>query len=105
MSKDIMFDNFYLGNSVADADIISSATFAKKIEQAKLNEPSLLEKAKKSAEDNKLIVYIISALVGIPVLYMCYKMMFGSKVVEKVEEEEEEQKPEAEYDMVDEEKE
>merc|ERR1712048_479673 len=104
MSKDIMFDNFYLGNSVIDADSISAATFAKKQQQAKLNEPSLLEKSKKAVEDNKLIVYIVSALVGIPVLYIVYKMMFASKKSETAEvEEEEEEKPEAEYDMVDDE--
>jgi hypothetical protein len=104
MSKDIMFDNFYLGNSVSDADIISAATFAKKQEQAKLNEPSLVEKTKKWTEENKLVVYIMSALAGIPLLYLLYRMIFGSKKVEeeKEEEEEEEKQPEPEFDMVDE---
>jgi len=103
MSKDIMFDNFYLGNSVSDADMISAATFSKKQEQAKLNEPSLVEKTKKWTEENKLVVYIMSALAGIPLLYLLYRMIFGSKKVEeeKEEEEEEEKAPEPEFDMVD----
>lgn len=104
MSKDIMFDNFYLGNSVSDADMISAATFAKKQQQAKMNEPTLVEKTKKWTEENKLVVYIMSALAGIPLLYLLYKMIFGSKKVEEEKEEEEEEKqPEPEFDMVDDE--
>merc|ERR1712071_428183 len=101
MSKDIMFDNFYLGNSVSDADMIAAATFSKKQEQAKLNEPSLVEKTKKRTEENKLVVYIMSALAGIPLLYLLYRMIFGSKKVEEEKEEEEEKQPEPEFDMVD----
>lgn len=105
MSKDILFDNFYIGNSVADADKIVAATFIKKQQQAKLNEPSLMEKTMKAAEENKTVVYVITAILGIPVLYILYKMMFKKKVEEAKEEEEEEKAPEAEYDMVDEEEE
>jgi len=102
MSSDIYFDNFYLGNSVSDADSLAKATFDIKLAQAKLNEPSVVEKSQKFIEENQLVVIIISVLVGLPVLYMVYKMMFGKKVEEVVEEEkEEEEKPEAEYDMVD----
>merc|ERR1739847_222591 len=105
MSKDILFDNFYIGNSLSDADKIVAATFAKKIEQAKLNEPSLMEKTMKAAEENKTIVYVITAILGIPVLYILYKMLFKKKAEEVKEEEEEEKAPEAEYDMVDDEEE
>lgn len=105
MSKDILFDNFYLGNSVLDADAIAAATFSKKVEQAKLNEPSLMEKTMKAAEENKTVVYVITAILGIPVLYILYKMLFKKKVEDVKEEEEEEKAPEAEYDMVDEEEE
>jgi flagellar basal body-associated protein FliL len=103
MSKDIYFDNFYLGNSRSDADSLAKATFDLKVAQAKMNEPSVVEKSQKFIEENQLVVIIVSVLVGLPVLYMVYKMMFGKKAEEVVEEEneKEEEKPEAEYDMVD----
>lgn len=78
MSEDIMFDNFFIGTSEADADALAASTFELKKKQAKLNEPSLMEKAQKAAEDNKWIVYVISALVGIPVLYLLYSKTKGS---------------------------
>merc|ERR1711912_229077 len=97
MSKDIYFDNFYLGNSVSDADCLAKATFDVKLAQAKLNEPSVVEKSQKFIEENQLVVIIVSVLVGLPVLYMVYKMVFGKKAEEVVEEEkedkEEEEKP------------
>lgn len=72
MSSDIMFDNIYLGTDENDADALASSTFLLKKQQAKLNEPTIIEKAKKAADENKWIMYVVSALVGIPVLYLIY---------------------------------
>jgi len=98
MSENIMFDNFYIGTSEIDADTLAAGTFELKKKQAKLNEPSLMEKATKAAEDNKWVVYLISALVGIPVLYLLWSKTRKSEPEVPAPEPEVEEEEEGEED-------
>merc|ERR1712038_377758 len=74
MSKDIYFDNFYIGNSVDAAKKLSSETFDLKIKQANANKPSLTEKAASTVSEKPWILILIGVVVGIPVLFLIYRM-------------------------------
>merc|ERR1712115_650549 len=76
MSDGIYFDNFLVGNSVEDAGEFVKSTFDLKLRQAKLNQPSLLEKAKKAAESNSKLV--VGSVLGVGVFtilmyFLCFK--------------------------------
>merc|ERR1712226_1181309 len=99
MSDDIYFDNFYLGNSILEADALKAATFDKKEQQAKLNEPPMAEKVKGWFAENTWAAYVFSAIAGIPLLYFIYKKTLGAG---GASEEEEEPVEEPEYEKGDE---
>merc|ERR1712174_61770 len=88
MSDGIYFDNFLVGNSVNDAQEFVKNTFDLKVKQAKLNEPSLLEKAKKAAEsDSKLVVGSVLG-VGVFTILMYFLCFKSAKKAEEIPERE-----------------
>merc|ERR1711874_634325 len=68
MSKDIAFDNFIVANNEDAAVKFARETFDVKLAQAKANQPSIMEKAKKAADENKWIVYVVTGVLGLIVL-------------------------------------
>jgi len=83
MNDDIYFDNFVVSDNEIEVDSFVAATHGLKIKQAKANEPSFLEKAKKTAEGNAKVV--IGSVLGLGVLtIMIYFAFFKkSKTAEK----------------------
>jgi len=71
MSKDIYFDNFYIGNSVEAATDLAKATFALKQKQKKANQPSLTEKAKEAVSGKTWLLGVIIT-VGLVIAYVIY---------------------------------
>jgi hypothetical protein len=74
MSKDIYFDNFYIGNSVEAATDLAKATFALKQKQKKANQPSLTEKAKEAVSGKPWLRGVIMVTVGLVIAYVIYAM-------------------------------
>lgn len=93
MSKDIYFDNFYIGNSVDAAAEVAKNTFNLKLAQKKANEPSLAEKAKDAVSGMpSWLMPLIAIVVGIPVIYLVYAFF-----IKKAPTEEEKMKKDDDY--------